>query len=102
MPAAGRDESDERFDARDLPGVVRGVRFWRLLGEVVIGYGTEPLTILSAMVRRGSVRRGARASAGPVDPQGKSFSGMQIYHMGAGRPRAGSNDFCKFPADGYD
>jgi hypothetical protein len=75
MPAAGRDEADGRFGARDTPVVARGVRFWRLRDEVVIGCG--------------------------IKPRVKSFSGMQIYHMGAGRPRAGSKVFCKFPADGY-
>ena len=39
MPAAGRDEADGRFAARDVPGVARGVRFWRLRDEVVIGSG---------------------------------------------------------------
>jgi hypothetical protein len=101
MPAAGRDEADGRFDARDVTGVARGVRFWRLRDEVVIGCGTEPLTILSVVERRRSFRLRARASAGRADQLVKSFSGIQIYHMGAGRPRAGSKVFCKFPAAGY-
>jgi hypothetical protein len=75
MPAAGRDEADGRVDTRVVPAVARGVRFWRLRDEVVIGYG--------------------------IKPRVKSFSSMQIYHMGAGRPRAGSKVFCKFPAAGY-
>jgi len=104
MPPPGLDEADGRFDPRVVPAVARGargVRFWRLRDEVVIGYGTEPPTILSAIVRRGSVRLGARASAGLENPQVKSFSGMQIYHTGGGRSRARSKDLCKSPADGY-
>jgi hypothetical protein len=68
---------------------------------VFIAYGTEPLTVLSLVAQRGSRRPRAHASAGQANPRVKSFSGMQIYHMGPGRPSAGLNDFCKFPADGY-
>jgi hypothetical protein len=101
MPAAGRDAADGRVAARETPRAFRGVRFWRLRDEVVIGYGTESLTILSAIARHGPVQLRAIASAGLSDPQVKSFSGMQIYHMVAGGPRACSNVFCKFPAAGY-
>jgi hypothetical protein len=101
MPVAGPDEADGRVTARDTPRVVGCVRVWRRRDEVVIGYGTEPLTVLSLVARRESRRLRAGASAGQADPRDKSFSGMQIYHMAAGRRRACSKDFCKFPADGY-
>jgi hypothetical protein len=101
MPVAGPDEADGRLAARDAPRVVGCVRFGRRRDEVVIEYGTEPLTVLSLVARRGSRRHRARASAGQANPRVKSFSGMQIYHTGPGRPSAGAKDFCKFPADGY-